>query len=175
MTHSKPFKGPALLLGALSIVAAAPSPSQEPPPALAPQIDWASMPTISPTGKPDDPNDPMRKYYNSTTIGEYYPMWKFHIWYSPDGTHILFYAHRYPDGTTHMGASQRYWRLVGKPGHYGLCLRSDPDPKAKESCGPFDMHKYGDLWWQDYDRVASGDIPTYDDVHEVFTFVEGKR
>lgn len=136
------------------------------------QPDWASMPTVAPTGKPDDP---MRDYYRGTTIGEYHPLWLYHIWFNPDGTHILFYAHRYPDGTTHMGASQRYWRVVGAPGRYGLCLRMEPNPTAKESCGPFEFKHYGDVWYQDYDRSASGDIPTYNNVHEVFTFVAGKR
>jgi hypothetical protein len=142
------------------------------PPGGGPQVDWSSMPTVSPSNRPDDP---MRDYYNATTIGEYYPLWSFHLWYNQDGTHVMFYFHKYPDGTTHMGAAQRYWRLVGKPGQYAMCIRTEADPKAKESCAPFVFHKYGDLWYQDYDRSASGDIPTYNNVHEVFTFVEGKR
>lgn len=134
--------------------------------------DWASMPTVAPTGKPDDP---MLSYYNSTIIGEYHPLWVYHLWFNRDGTHMIFYGHHYPDGTTHMGASQRYWRLVGTAGHYALCLRSSPDPKSKEDCSAYSIHHDGDVWYQDYDRLATGDIPTYNNVHEVFSFVAGRR
>jgi hypothetical protein len=151
-------------------LAALPAGSQQPPPPAG-QPDWASMPTVSPTGKPDDP---MLRYYNGTVIGEYHPLWVYQLLYNRDGSFVLFYGHHYPDGSTHMGASERFWRVVGTPGHYAMCLKATKDPKEKESCAPFDIRNYGDVWYQDYDRSASGDIPTYNNVHEVFSFVEGR-
>lgn len=147
-------------------------PGQGPPGMTGPN-EWTSMPTVAPTGKPDDP---MRDWYTATEIGEYYPLWVFHIWYNPKGIQVLFYAHRYPDGTLRMGVSERYWRMVGTPGNYGLCMRRSPGDS--EACSAFaEYHQLGDVWYQDYDRKGGGadNIPSYNNVHEVFTLVPGRR